>query len=46
MAEEATRSEDRDRYQHEQKLWLQIAEELERRDESILDCGVPARTGM
>jgi hypothetical protein len=46
MANQATRAEDRDRYRHEEKLWLQIAEQVEARDEeTMLECGAAARTG-
>jgi hypothetical protein len=43
MAKDANRPEERDRYQHEQDLWLQIAEELERRDQALPDGGAPAQ---
>jgi hypothetical protein len=32
LAKHATRTEDRDRYRHEEELWLQIAEDVEARD--------------
>jgi hypothetical protein len=46
MANQANRAEDCDRYRHEEKLWLQIAEQLEARDEeATLECGAMARAG-
>ena len=45
MAKEAARPEDRDRYRHEQNLWLQIADEIERRDEATAGCELPFSTG-